>query len=514
MSENQERARQTTFLVVGKVLSSLSEAAVPMVLVRTLPATEVGILSAMLLIYAILAPILTAAFPGTLMYYLPTREASARRAIAMRVGAVLFGLGLLLGAFLFGLGLIAVLVPESLRAITNNVVGGTSAVGPSGLKYLLILAIMPLGDVPARMLPNLLVVENRASAAAGIGVAKSIGTAVFAVVPILLGLDIWFVIGSIALFGFGYGGLVLYYLQKLYPKVKRTPSPITTGELFRFAIPLGLTEITATLNSKLDQFMITLYFVAAMVAQYQMGSFRIPVVPAIAMSAAAIYTPHFTRLFADGKPREAIETWRLSIRKVAMLVVPISLVFVVAAEETIELLFTAEYLRAANVFRAYSLLSMMRVAAFGAVIIAAGRPKLVFVAAVTSLGANIAISVPLLFLIGFEGPAIGTALAFIPMTIAYCWCIARASGLKFREIFPLMDYLKVVAVGAVAAGAAVAVKLSLPVGPALRLTAVAVVLVAVFILVGWVTRLIGREDWLYLGQWFSKKLRRETHADR
>lgn len=514
MSENQERARQTTFLVVGKVLSSLSEAAVPMVLVRMLGATEVGILAAMILIYAILAPILTAAFPATLMYYLPTREAPERRAIAGRVGLVLFSLGLALGVVLFGLGLIAILAPESLRAITNNVVGGTSAVGPSGLKYLLILAIMPLGDLPARMLPNLLVVENRASTAAAMGVVKSLGTAVFSVVPILLGLDIWYVIGSIALFGFGYGGLVLYYLRRLYPGVKRAAVPFTTGDLFRFAVPLGLTDITSTLNAKLDQFLITLYFIAAMVAQYQMGAFRIPIVTAIAMSVGAIYTPHFTRLFAEGKPREAIETWRLSIRKVSMLVVPIALIFVVAAEETMELLFTKEYLGASNVFRAYCVLSMMRVAAFGSVIVAAGRPKLVFLAAIISLGANMLLSVPLLFLIGFEGPAIGTVLAFIPMVAAYCWCISRATGVGFRETFPVVDYLKVVAVGAVAAGAAVAVKLSLPFGAALRLIAIAVVLLAVFVLVGRATRLIRREDWLYLGQWFSKKLRRETQPDR
>ena len=127
MTGNQERARQATFLIVGKVMSTLSEAAVPMVLVRALGATEVGILSAVLMIYAIVAPILTAAFPATLMYYLPTREPSARRAIATRVALVLFGLGALAAAVLFGLGLVALLAPESLRGITDSVVGITIA---------------------------------------------------------------------------------------------------------------------------------------------------------------------------------------------------------------------------------------------------------------------------------------------------------------------------------------------------------------------------------------------------
>lgn len=511
MSDNQERARQATFLVIGKVLSTLSEAAVPIVLVRMLPATEVGILSAILLIYAILAPILTAAFPATLMYYLPTREAPARHAIAARVGLVLLGLGAIAAAVMFGLGLIALVAPDTLRGITDKVVGGTSAVGPSGLKYLMILALMPLGDIPSRMLPNLLVVEGRASTAAGIGVVKSIGVAGFTLVPILLGLDIWYVIGSISLFGFGYGGLVLYYLRTLYPGARHEAFPFTTGNLFRFAIPLGLTDITSTLNGKLDQFLITLSFIAAMVARYRVGAFQIPMVTTIAMSVGTVYTPHFTRLFSEGKAREAIETWRLSIRKVALLVVPIALVFAVAAEETIELLFTANYLGASNVFRAYCLLTMGRVAAFGSVIVAAGRPKLVFQAAAISFGSNLVISVPLLLIIGFEGPAIGTALAFIPMVASYCWCIARASGLRFREIFPLGAYLKVVAVGAVAASAAVTFKLSVPFGAALRLTGIAVVLLAVFAMVGTATRLIRREDWLFMGHWFSKKLRRPSN---
>lgn len=510
MSKNQRRARQATYLVVGKVLSSLSEAMVPMLLVRFLPTTEVGVLSAMMLLYAIIAPVLTAAFPGTLMYYLPTRSAPERRSIAKHIAAILLGLGAVAAGLMVALGLFALWSPELLRRLTDQVVGGTSAVGPSGLKYMLVLALLPLGDLPSRILPNLLVVEDRAQAAAGVGVIKSLGMTTATLVPILLGWDLWYVVASISVFGLSYGALTLYYLRALYPHPDRVASPLHTGELVSFAFPLGLTDITATLNAKLDQFLIMLAFAAAMVAQYRVGAWQMPLVTTIAYAVGNVYVPHFTRMFSEGRGREVIQTWRLSIRKVSLIVVPMALVFVVAAEETIELLFTADYLRAANVFRAYCLLSMGRVAAFGAVIVAAGRPKLVFQAAALSLAANVGISIPLLLLLGFEGPAIGTALAFVPMVMAYCWCIARAYDMRFSEIFPLADYLKVVALGAVAAGVATAFKLNAPCGPALRLAGVAAVLFSVFVALGAATRLIGREDWLFMGQWFSRKLRRQA----
>ncbi|MCH9685492.1 MAG: polysaccharide biosynthesis C-terminal domain-containing protein [Deltaproteobacteria bacterium] len=176
-----------------------------------------------------------------------------------------------------------------------------------------------------------------------------------------------------------------------------------------------------------------------------------------------------------------------------------------AAEEVVEILFTAEYAAAAPVLRWYSILTVGRVAAFGSVIVAAGRPRYVFQASLLSLASNVAFSVPLLWVFGFVGPAMGTALAFVPIAFFYTWCIARAAELPLGQIFPLRAYGRVIGVGLLAVAAAIGFKLGVEGSAVTMLLGEAAVLVGVFAAVGTLLRVIGAEDWRYVGEWLRLK---------
>jgi O-antigen/teichoic acid export membrane protein len=244
----------------------------------------------------------------------------------------------------------------------------------------------------------------------------------------------------------------------------------------------------------------------AVFAEYQVGAWQIPFVVTIPYAVGAAYTPRFRELFKDGRFREGIAIWRLSITKVSLVVAPITAVFIVAAEETIALLFTDEYSAATVVFRLYCVFTLGRVAAFGSVIVAAGKPGYVLKAAFFSLLSNIAISVPLVLLIGFPGPALGTAIAFIPTVGFYCWCIARSCGISIKETFPLLSYLRVLGVAAMAAVPAVAVKLMLDLEPGWMLGLEALTLLVTYAVLGTLLKLIEPQDWSYLRRWFSLRL--------
>ncbi len=175
-----------------------------------------------------------------------------------------------------------------------------------------------------------------------------------------------------------------------------------------------------------------------------------PIITTIPYTVGAVYAPRFVALFRGGRSQEASDIGGQSALKTALLVVPITMVFVVASEKTMELLFTASYLRAAPVFRWYCVLTLGRIATFGSVIVAAGAPRLIFQAAVFSLLSNAVLCFVLVELVGFNGPAMGTALAFIPSVTYYCFCIAQATKLGFRQIFPLLGFLRVLALACLA----------------------------------------------------------------
>ena len=144
---------------------------------------------------------------------------------------------------------------------------------------------------------------------------------------------------------------------------------------FKFAVPLGLTEAIGILNKRLDRFLVVGLFAAAVVAEYEVGAWQIPFVATIPFSVGAAYTPSLEALFAEGRFREGIEIWKLSSVKVGLIVMPICMIFIVAAEESITLLFGPQYAASAIVFRLYSIWTLLRIAAFGNVITAAESPS-------------------------------------------------------------------------------------------------------------------------------------------
>ncbi|MEO8920843.1 MAG: oligosaccharide flippase family protein [Polyangiaceae bacterium] len=491
-------------LVLGKILATFSEAVVPLAIVRLLGKSDVGILSGLLLIYSTVALVLTAGFPETLTFYLPTRPAPERKAIARKVALSLLLLGAAGGLVLLGLGLAARFAPSLARGVAKD----DSASAIESLKYLVLFALYPIADLPGRMLPNLLIVEQRAKAAAGVGIVKAVGSATAALVPVALGAPLWCVVLSIASFGVVFGVVLVYYIQALYSGVPRIESPISMRTLLHFGLPLGLTDIVSMLNNQLDRYLIVFFFPVAALAEYQAGAWQIPIVTTIPYTIGAVYAPRFVELFSQGKNREAIRIWRQAAVKTALLIVPITMVFVVASEETMELLFTAGYLRAAPVFRWYCVLTLGRTATFGSIIIAAGRPRYVFQAAVFSLFSNALLCWVLVKLVGFNGPAMGTAIAFVPTVIFYCYCISLATKLSFKEIFPLFGYLRVVLIGLVASLPAWWFKYAVTWPAAARLPVEAVLVLGTFGLVGTLVGEIRRPDWAFLGDWLRLRMLR------
>lgn len=482
-------------LVLGNVLATLADIVVPLLVVRLLGKADVAALTALLLVYNTVALVVATGFPQAVMYHLPGRPRPERAAVARTIAGTLLGLGALASVLLllvgrFGSQLVAAISPVDAGSVVD--------LGP-----LMVIALVPLGDLPGRLLPNLLVAEERPRAAAAYGVFRSLGLSLCTLLPIALGGTAWTVAWALVLVGMAQGVWVLASLRSLYGGAERVPSPTSLREMVRFGLPLGLTDVVAVLNNGLDRFLVILMFTDVVFAEYQAGAWQIPIITRVPYVVGTAMAPQLVEMFRSGRPREAIALWQASIEKVSLVVVPVALVFVVAAEEVVEILFTAEYAGAAPVLRWYSILTMGRVAAFGSVIVAAGRPGFVFQASVLSLAANVALSVPLLLVLGVVGPAMGTALAFVPIVVFYTWSIARASALPMREILPLRAYGRVVAVGLLGVAVALAWKLGMEGSAVFMLAGQAVLLLGTFAAVGTMSGIVTRDDWRYVWRWLK-----------
>ncbi len=475
-------AHQAGVLAVGRIFSSAAEVIAPLIIVRLLGKTDVGVLMAIILIHTTLTMVLSVGLPGTLSFHLPSQSPGERRAITACMGRLLFGLGILAA------GILLVIAGLSHYHILSTELE---------LTYLAGLVALPLGDLPMRMLPNMLVIEGRERAAAATSILRSLGMSLGMLVPLALGASIWTVMLVLSGVGLVFGAVTLGYYRAVYRHITTERTSITARTLIRFAVPIGVTELISNINSRFDRFLI-IPLGAAALAEYSAGSWQVPIIPSIAYAVGVAYAPRFAELFKAGRPGDVVAVWREQARKTALLVVPISLIFVVAAEETVSVAFTHDYINGASVLRYYALMTLGRITAFGSVLVAAGKPQYLFRSALIAFLSNVVISVPLFYWIGFDGPALGSMLAFIPMVASYTWYIGRATGVPFREVYPLRAWLAVVLTALPAVIGAVAFKVYVDVTPALAFAVEAAIIVVGFSMTGMAVGLIRSDEWRFL----------------
>ncbi|HEV8549853.1 MAG TPA: polysaccharide biosynthesis C-terminal domain-containing protein [Polyangiaceae bacterium] len=490
-------ARQAGALVIGSTLATIAAALTPLLVVRLIGKGDVARLLSVTLVYETIAMLLSTGFPYTLLYELSNRERPARAAIARRT----FGL-----AALLGLG----------GALAVALVAGVLALHPFGyqpsvtlgkqLHLLLIFAPSLIADLPFRLLPNLLVAERQAQRSAALQVVRTILLTAATLVPLASEANVDLVIECSAIVRWGFGLCVPWELRRIYGGAARVPSPLTVAGLFAVAVPIGATEVVGQLNAQLDRWLVLLVLPATRLADYQAGAWQVPVISTIAYSVGAAYTPKLVERFQARDPRGALAIWRKNIEKTALMVVAPTMALVVGAEELMSVLFTRAYVDAADIFRFYAPLTFLRVAAYGPVIVAAGRPGLSLRAALFGLFWNALLSVPLLFTLGFFGPALGTGLAFILHVATYVYFIGVATGVPFSQIFPLRSYLRIFGLAALAGGVGFLVKRALAALPAAPLLVIEVaVVLAVFAALGLATGTLVREDFSFFASYLGRK---------
>ena len=499
VSPRANPAQQAGALILGTTLATLSGVLLPLVLVRLMGKADIAELMALVFIYDMVALIATAGFQQVLMYHVPGRPEAEARAVAERIGLIMAGLGCagaLVVAFVGYFG-------DQLPGALSQHAGARISLRP-----LLILAPSLVFDLPSRVVPAVLVSRGRANQASALGVVRTIVTTLTTLLPVALGYSITTVViwYSVARCCFGFS--MPWALRLAFQRGERVKCPVKVSELFRFALPLGTTDIVSLLNQQVDRWLILLSFPAAAFADYQAGAWQVPVLGSIAYSVGDAYMPSLVEKFGQGETRAAIEIWRGTIGKVSLVVVPVTVGFMVGARELMSILFTDAYVSAAIIFQLYSIMTLGRVATFGSVIIAAGRPRYMLQAAIFSLVVNVILCVPLTLKIGFIGPALGTSLAFIPMVIFYIWSIARATGLRTGEIFPSSDYFRVLGLSGLAGGVAYLLKNMLGGPSGVRLAVSVLGTVALFALAGTLLGVISRADWRFARNWTRLKLAR------
>jgi O-antigen/teichoic acid export membrane protein len=490
-------ARKAGIFTVSRAVTILAQLMAVVILTHSLSQDDAGIVFFLLTIYGTAQTFGQLGLPDSVFYFFEKLNPSSRKGVALLIGKALLWLSLA--------GATVMLVIAWVGATREGF----------GDVRLLIWALMGLliFELPTLPMPNILIALDRAKGAAWLNLF--IGTTQFAAmtIPLLLPNPVAGITWGLLVYGVlrlaVSGGIFL----KLFKHETAEPLPPgTVRELFTYSVPLSLAQIFWGLNRQVDKYIVQ-WFMPATFAIYTAGAYEIPIIPTIAYSIASVMMPQLIGHYLRNEKQPLLDLWYKSIRKVTVIVLPLVMIFIVAAEEFIALLFPENYADAVIPFRIYTLILLQRVASYSNMQKALGSTKEITYSAVYLFVINAALSVPFVMWLGIAGPPLASLIA---NTFTWWYALDRIRRLlkiKFSEVFPFAFYGKSLVVAALAAVPVFILKMQIEMPAAVGFLVLTVAYLLVYLVLARATGIVEEEDWRRLLRTLHLKKRQSGQAE-
>lgn len=373
------------------------------------------------------------------------------------------------------------------------------------------LALVLLIELPTQPAVNQLIATGHARLASGLFVGLAMMRTAALLAPGVIGFDVEYVTAIMAITGLTRLVVHLTIVRKFFPleKADRRRSWLVKKrlhEILWFALPAGAALIAGKINPQIDKYAVQLMLGAEDLAEYSVAAFELPLITLVPYAVAAVMQARYVRFYMAGDITSLRELWFASIRKTALLVVPLATMCIALAEELVLVMAKAQYVAAAVPFAIFTIVVLHRIAAYSSILQAVNQTRAVMVSSILLISTNVLLAYPLTKIFGYPGPAISAVAAVAPAWLYVLWRIGAVLGGGIRGALPWRFYFQVLAVGTVCALLVwIGVGL-LPWRPGIRLAVGAGGYLGLFILAGRLLKFIQVEDLEYLGQWLTLRM--------
>lgn len=466
-------------------------------LVNLLAKTDFAIISYLLLIYESARYLATLGFPESVFYFFERVTRNARKAFALQTCAIMMVTATISAMVIFAISF----------AVPSLLGHWDEASQAAIMEFLPIMALVSFLEIPTWPVPNVLLAADRQKDAAWYQLLTSALTFGAIIGPLALGYPL--MVSLYCLLGYSIIRFIISFiwLWAVLPPLVETSGKVLLKEQIKFAIPIGASSLVSRFNKFIDKFVVSLILPAAALAEYNVGAQEIPIVRVIPFAVGSVLISRYVSLQLDGKKEELLQLWYKGIKKVSLVVLPLTVMFVVIAYDFITVLFGEEYEAAVIPFQIYSLIILMRVTHYGSILQAFGDTKGVLYTSLNLLVANIVLSVPFTLMWGINGAAFSTLLANFYNWVVVLRRIGGHMELPAHKVLPFPYYLKVMS-SAIAGGilAWLVRYLAFPNIAAIAALGLSMIIfLLLFALIGTLTKTISKEDWIQFGEWMRLK---------
>lgn len=482
-------------MVGSQFLSAAIGLAQSLLIVRLLPKAEYGTLALVNMLLSTGRDIGMIAMPDSILFFVPKLREGQMIGLVRQSQRLLFGLSCLVSAVLITLGFFPSLFLE----------------GKPGLLALLMVASASLLiGMPASIYANVFVATGRHRNAAGIGLFLTIVSASAALIPAALGWPIFWILAL--QIGVALLRLLLseYLLRQLFQIKNQEPFPGGPKAQLRYVLPLAFTQIVGLFNQRADKFIVGLFFGAAAFAEFSVSAQELPLVSILPYSVASAMLPQLVASIDKGPTRlqgarDAVVLWHAGIRKVTLIMLPLSTFLLLLAEPLMHLLYGAAYRGAAACFRVYTSLLPLRVTAYSILLLAFGQTALMLRAQLYGIVVNVVCIVVLLSSIGLLGAPLAAVLTQVFIISYLLSRVDKVAQLGLAKIFPWKYYFKVAAISIISSVPLIIAIVFLPAGtpPGLLIGVGAIVFLSLYLLLINSFNVLAPEDKAYLSRWLK-----------
>jgi len=481
-ANHTDLSKQAGLMVVSRGLTLAIQMGSIMILTRVLAKETFGWLSFLLLGYSTVSTLAQLGLPESIFFFFERVQPAARKSFAL----------------LTARSLLLTSVGASVILLAMNFLAPIWGYDVNGLFFpLILLAFLELPTLP---LPNILIAIQRTKSAAWVNILFGLAQFAAVVLPAIFKQPLAVIIFCLV----GYGVIRFITSAILFFRFFPEPlAPLPRGmlkEQFWYSVPLGFSQILWGLNRQIDKYVVAAFLPVTIYSEYVVGSWEIPLLPAIAYTVASVMMPQMVSYHLKGQKEDLLKLWNKSIEKVSIMVLPLVGLFLVAAEEFIAVFFSENYLAAALPFRIYTLIILQRVAAYGSMLKAIDETKVISHSALYLIVINFILSIPLVKLLGMAGPPLAALLANM-FTWWYVLAKIKAClGVTIKDVFPFRFYGKVLAIAVLAGVPVLLLRHWLDLPNHLMLILMIIVYLLVYAVLATLIRVVKREDWRYLAQ--------------
>jgi len=432
----QSRTFKAGILASGQFLTSCTVLIAFAVLSRAFSVRDYATYRQTMLAYGFAAPLLMLGLPQALYYFLPGEKQRAR--------AVLLENLLLLSLMGFVFSLFLLLGGNRLLAWRFN--------NPALEKTLLVLAPYPLFMLPAAALGACLMARDRVKQVAVFNViSRLVLLAIVLAASLIWRTPLAAILGTVI----AAAVVLLPALSLMLRSTREGEARLSIRGMssqLKFSVPLGLAGALATISYTLDKVIVAAMCPPEQYAVYANGAMEIPLIAVVTGSVTSVLLPDIARLHKEGRVAEAIELWKRSAEKTALIILPTMCLLFCMAPEVISVLFSSKYADSAIPFRFYLCLMPIRVVTFGAMLQAAGRSDLLLWRSAGTLLINLVLSIILVHIFGYIGAVISAILTtYLYSVPVFVNLIGREYKVTAARVLPYVSILKILVVSAVAA---------------------------------------------------------------